>query len=227
MYFDYYIFMIPALALVMIAQFYVNAAYRRWSKVRNSSNLNGKETVNRLVQSAGLDGFRVELVGGNLTDHYDPRNKVLRLSSGVAETPSVASLAIAAHELGHVQQHQQGYFPLQFRSALVPMVNIGSSLGWIMIFGGLLLNMTNLAWLGVMFFSGGALFSLATLPVEINASRRARQMLVESGIVTEPKEERGVRSVLNAAALTYVAALFQAIMQLLYFVSLIGGRRRR
>jgi Zn-dependent membrane protease YugP len=107
------------------------------------------------------------------------------------------------------------------------MVNIGSSLGWIMIFGGLLLNMTNLAWLGVMFFSGGALFSLATLPVEINASRRARQMLVESGIVTDPKEERGVRSVLNAAALTYVAALFQAIMQLLYFVSLIGGRRRR
>lgn len=227
MYFNYYIFMLPAIALVMIAQFYVNSAYRRWSKVRNSSNLDGKEAVRRLIQSAGLEEFRVERVGGNLTDHYDPRNKVLRLSSDVADSPSVASLAIAAHELGHVQQHQQGYLPLQFRSALVPMVNIGSYLGWIMIFGGILFNMTNLAWLGVMFFSGGALFSLATLPVEINASRRARQMLVESGILIDQQEERGVRNVLNAAALTYVAALFQAIMQLLYFVSLISGGRRR
>jgi len=212
---------------MMIAQWYVQSSYRRWSKVRNQRNITGEEAVNRLIRAARLHEIRVETVGGNLTDHYDPRKKTLRLSSGVAQSPSVASLAIAAHELGHAQQDQEDYIPLRFRAAMVPMVNIGSYLGWILILAGLFFNYTNLAWLGVIFFSGGAVFALATLPVELNASARARQMLTESGLVTDPDEQRGVRTVLNAAALTYIAALFQAIMQLLYFVSLVSGGRRR
>lgn len=223
---NYYIYMLPAILLMMIAQWYVNSAYNKWGKIRNQRNMTGSEAVERLIRAARLTDIQVQRTRGNLTDHYDPRSKVLRLSQGVADTPSVAALAIAAHELGHAQQDQEEYFPLKFRAALVPMVNIGSYLGWIFIFGGLLLNLTNLSWLGVMIFSGGALFALATLPVELNASARAKQMLAETGLVTSPEETNGVKSVLNAAALTYVAALFQAVMQLLYFVSLVSGRRR-
>jgi Zn-dependent membrane protease YugP len=223
---NYYVYMLPALLLMIIAQWYVNSAYSKWSRVRNQRNISGKEAVERLIRASRLYDIQVETVSGRLTDHYDPRSKVLRLSPNVAQSPSVASLAIAAHELGHAQQDQENYIPLRFRAALVPMVNIGSYLGWILILGGLFFNYTNLAWLGVLFFSGGAIFALATLPVELNASARARQMLEESGLITDPSEQRGIRNVLNAAALTYIAALFQAVMQLLYFVSLVGGRRR-
>lgn len=225
--FNYYIFMAPALILMLIAQWYVNSAYRKWSNVPNSRRISGQEAVQRLTRVAGLYDLKVEGVAGNLTDHYDPSKKVLRLSKGVAQNPSVASLAIAAHELGHAQQDQEDYLPLRFRAALVPMVNIGSTLGWIMILAGIFLQLTQLAWVGVAFFSGGAIFALATLPVELNASARARRMLSDAGLVTDPKEERGVRNVLNAAALTYIAALVQAVMQLLYFVSLLSGGRRR
>lgn len=224
--FGYYIYMLPAFILLMAAQWYVQSAYRKWSRVRNQRNINGREAVERLIRTSRLNDLNLQEVRGHLTDHYDPRSKTLRLSTEVAQSPSVASLAIAAHELGHAQQDQEGYIPLRFRAAMVPMVNIGSYLGWIMIIGGIFLELTNLSWLGVMFFSGGALFALATLPVELNASARARRMLEETGLVTSPEESRGVRNVLNAAALTYVAALFQAVMQLLYFVSLIGGRSR-
>jgi Zn-dependent membrane protease YugP len=225
--FNYYIFMAPALILMLVAQWYVNSAYRKWSRIPNSRRISGQEAVQRLIRMAGLYDIQVEGVAGNLTDHYDPSKKVLRLSQAVAQNPSVASLAIAAHELGHAQQDQEGYLPLKFRAALVPMVNIGSTLGWILILAGLFLQLTQLAWVGVAFFSGGAIFALATLPVELNASARARRMLTDSGLITDPREERGVRNVLNAAALTYIAALVQAVMQLLYFVSLLGGGRRR
>jgi Zn-dependent membrane protease YugP len=179
--------------------------------------------------SGGLNGVQVQAIGGQLTDNYDPRDKVLRLSQGVANTASVASVAVAAHELGHAMQDADGYFPLRFRAALVPAVNIGSWLGWILIFAGILLNMTNLAWIGILVFSGGALFALATLPVELNASARAKRLLADTGIVAGPDERSGVNKVLNAAALTYVAALATAVLQLLYFVSLVGGMggRRR
>jgi hypothetical protein len=138
-------------------------------------------------------------------------------------------VAVAAHELGHAMQDNDNYAPLRFRAALVPMVNVGSWLGWIMIFAGLLLGMTNLAWLGVVVFSGGAVFALATLPVELNASARAKRLLAETGIVSGEDERSGVNNVLNAAALTYVAGLAAAMLQLLYFVSLVGGMggRRR
>jgi hypothetical protein len=211
---------------MMLASWYVRSAYNKWSKVPSSSRLTGAQAAQRLVSSGALYGVKIEGVGGNLSDHYDPRTKTLRLSQGVANNASVAAVAIAAHELGHAMQDAEDYMPLRLRAALVPMVNIGSWLGWILIMIGLFLNMLNLAWLGVLVFSGGALFALATLPVELNASARAKQLLSETGIVQTEQERRGVNNVLNAAALTYVAALLTSILQLLYFASMLGGRRR-
>ncbi|SRR5581483_16009 len=225
----YLCFMAPGFLLVLLASWYVNSAYNKWSQVRVRSGLTGAQAAQRLISSGGLSGVTIQGIGGNLTDNYDPRTKVLNLSQGVANVPSVASVAIAAHELGHAMQDNDGYLPLRFRAALVPAVNIGSWLGWIMIFAGLLLRMANLAWLGVLVFSGGAVFALATLPVELNASARAKELLATTGIVAGEDEQAGVNNVLNAAALTYVAGLAAALLQLLYFVSLVsgmGGRRR-
>jgi uncharacterized protein len=226
---------VPTFLLMMITSIYVKSAYRKWSQIQAGSRLTGYDAAQRLIARAGLYGIQIQGVAGNLTDNYDPRTKVLHLSQDVAGTASVASLAVAAHEIGHAQQDAQGYFPLRFRAALVPMVNIGSYLGWILIIVGLFLSYAgmafgvNLAWLGVAVFAGGAIFALATLPVELNASARARVLLSESGIISGPDEQRGVSNVLNAAALTYVAALVTAVLQLLYYVMLVGGlgRRRR
>ncbi len=223
---SYLCFMAPALLLTMLASWYVRSAYNKWSKVPASSRLTGAQAAQRLVSSGPLYGVKIEGVAGNLSDHYDPRTKTLRLSQGVYSNASVAAVAIAAHELGHAMQDAEDYLPLRFRAALVPMVNIGSWLGWILIMVGLVLNALNLAWIGVLVFSGGALFALATLPVELNASARAKQLLSETGIIQTEQERRGVNSVLNAAALTYVAGLLTAIVQLLYFASLVSGRRR-
>ena len=225
----YLCFMAPAFLLVMFASWYVKSAYSKWLRVPVRSGMTGAQAAQRLIMTGGLQGVQIQGIGGDLTDNYDPRDKVLRLSQTVANNASVASVAVAAHELGHAMQDADGYFPLRFRAALVPAVNIGSSLGWIMILGGLLLRITGIAWLGVLFFSAGALFALATLPVELNASARAKRLLAETGIVAGPDEQAGVNKVLNAAALTYVAGLASAIMQLLYFVSLVGGMggRRR
>lgn len=220
--------MLPAIILMVAVQWYVNSAYRKWSQVPTRNNYTGAQAAQRLMQRAGLYGVQIEAVQGRLSDHYDPRTKVLRLSPNVYQGKSVASMAIAAHELGHALQDQEGYFPLRFRSAIVPVVNIGSYLGWILIFIGLLIGITELAWLGLIIFAGGALFALATLPVELNASARAKRMLVESGLILGEQEQKGVNNVLNAAALTYVAALITAVMQLLYYATLVfgGGRRR-
>lgn len=225
----YMIFMLPAFLLMMLVQWYVQSAYRRWSQVPARSRVTGAEAARRLIASGGLYGVQVEGVGGNLTDHYDPREKVLRLSRGVYDSYSVAALAIAAHELGHAIQDQEDYLPLRLRAALVPAVSIGSYLGWILIVIGLLIQATQLAWLGVLVFSLGALFALATLPVELNASARARQLLLNAGLITGEDEMQGVNNVLNAAALTYVAALVTAVLQLLYWISVVagmGGRNR-
>ncbi len=225
----YLIFMLPGFLLVMLASWYVNSAYRKWSQVPVRSRLTGAQAAQRLIMSGGLSGVQIQNIGGQLTDNYDPRTKVLNLSQGVANSASVAAVAVAAHELGHAMQDYEDYIPLRFRAALVPAVNIGSWLGWIMILAGLFLRMTNLAWLGVLVFSGGALFALATLPVELNASARAKRLLAETGIIAGEDEQAGVNHVLNAAAMTYVAGLATAILQLLYFVSLVGGMggRRR
>jgi Zn-dependent membrane protease YugP len=222
----YLIFMIPAFILMGITSWYVRSSYNKWSKVRATSSLTGAQAAERLMSTGNLYGVKIQGVAGNLTDHYDPRNKTLNLSQGVINSPSVAAVAIAAHELGHAMQDAEDYIPLRFRAALVPAVNIGSNLGWIMIMAGILLRLTNLAWLGVLVFSVGALFALITLPVEFNASARAKQLLLQTGIIQTDEEMRGVNAVLNSAALTYVAGLVTAILQILYFVTLIGGRRR-
>jgi Zn-dependent membrane protease YugP len=170
-YFDpmYFIFMIPAFIIMGLASWYVRSSYNKWSRIRASSGLTGAQAAQRLISTGNLYGVSVAGTPGNLSDHYDPRNKTLFLSQGVANSPSVASVAIAAHELGHAMQDAEDYFPMQIRSFLVPVVNIGSNLGWILIMIGLVLRITELAWLGVIVFSGGALFALATLPVEFNA----------------------------------------------------------
>lgn len=222
----YLIFMAPAFILMMLTSWYVKSAYNKWSKVPSNSHLTGAQAAQRLIANSGLYGVTIEGVRGNLSDHYDPRTKTLRLSQGVANSVSVAAVAVAAHELGHALQDSEDYIPLRFRAALVPAVNIGSWMGWILIMIGLFLQMYNLAWMGILVFSGGAIFALATLPVELNASARAKQLLTDTGIIQTEQERRGVNNVLNAAALTYVAGLVTAVLQLLYFVSLIGGRRR-
>jgi Zn-dependent membrane protease YugP len=226
----YLIFMLPAFILMMVVQGYVRSAYDKWSKVPARSRFTGAQAAERLIQRGSLYGVRVESIQGQLTDNYNPRDKVLRLSQGVYNSNSVAALAIAAHELGHAMQDQDSYLPLRFRAALVPAVNIGSTLGWILILIGIFMNFAQLAWLGVGVFSLGALFALATLPVELNASARAKRLLADTGLIMGEDEASGVNKVLNAAALTYVAALVTAVLQLLYFVSLVGGmggRRRR
>ncbi len=224
----YLIFMAPAFLAMLAAQWYVKSAFSKWSRVPLRSGLSGAEAAQRLIQYAGLYGVRVEAVSGMLTDHYDPRQKVLRLSPSVYQGRSVASVAVAAHELGHALQDKESYAPLKLRTMMVPAVNIGSYLGWILMLLGFFLNMLNLAAVGLVVFSIGAVFALVTLPVEFNASARAKRLLRETGIVQTEDEVRGVNSVLNAAALTYVAALFNAVMQVLYFAMLIfGGRRRR
>ena len=230
---QYLLYMAPAFLLMLLTSWYVKSAYQKWGRVPARSRLTGSEAAQRLIARSGLYGIQVQNVSGNLTDNYDPRTKILHLSQGVAQNTSVASLAVAAHELGHAQQDAEGYFPLRFRAALVPMVNIGSYLGWILVMIGLFLSYagmalgTNIAWLGVLIFAGGAVFALATLPVELNASARARRLLSETGIISGPEEQRGVNTVLTAAALTYVAALVTAVLQLLYYVSLVGGLGRR
>ncbi len=223
----YLLYMIPAFILMGLTSWYVNSAYKKWSQVPAQSRLTGQQADQRLISLGELYGVQVQGIAGNLTDRYDPRNKTLYLSSGVADVASVASVAIAAHELGHAMQDAEDYLPLRFRSALVPVVSIGSNLGWILIMIGLFIRWADLAWLGVLVFAGGALFALATLPVEFNASARAKQLLVQTGVIQTDEERRGVNTVLNAAALTYVAGLVTAILQLLYYASLVSGGRRR
>jgi Zn-dependent membrane protease YugP len=224
---DYLIYMLPAMFIMLATQWYVRSTYSRWGQVPTRNRISGAEAAQRLIQRNGLYDVTVEGVQGSLTDHYDPRKKVLRLSSGVYQGSSVASLAVAAHELGHAMQDKEGYTPLRLRAALVPAVNIGSTLGWVFLLIGIFLRITPLAWLGVIVFGLGAVFALATLPVELNASARAREMLAASGIIVGEDEQRGVRSVLNAAALTYVAALITSLLQVFYYVSLVTGMGRR
>ena len=223
---------LPSIILMGLASWYVRSSFSKWSQIRASSGLTGTQAAQRLISTGNLYGVQVQGTSGQLSDHYDPRDKTLYLSSNVANSPSVASVAVAAHELGHAMQDADEYFPMKVRSFLVPMVNIGSNLGWILIMVGLVLfRASNLgisiAWLGVLFFAGGALFALATLPVELNASARAKELLSQTGIIQTDEERRGVNQVLNAAALTYVASLLTAVMQLLYYVFLVGGMGRR
>ena len=227
----YFVFMLPPLIFMIWAQYRVSSAYKRYAKVRNLSGLTGAEAARTLLEHNNLGDVKIEGVKGKLTDHYDPRRRVLRLSDNVAKVPSVAALGIAAHEVGHAVQHKVGYGPLKLRSALVPAANLGSRLGFILVILGIILLTFNvafgetLAWVGVYLFGAAVLFALVTLPVEYNASSRARQMLQATGLVST-KEYQGASAVLSAAALTYIAALLQAVAQLFFFLFLLIGMRR-
>jgi Zn-dependent membrane protease YugP len=184
-----------------------------------------------LMRNDGLDNIQVEVIPGQMTDHYDPRGKVMRLSEGSARYPSVAAMAIVAHELGHAQQDKSGYVWLQVRSGIVGIANIGSQLGMLVFFGGILFatlfrGSLAFAWIGVLLMSAAVVFSLITLPVEFDASARARQMLQRAGLMNSGEAQGGVGAVLNAAALTYVAGAAQSVLQLLYWVFLLTGMSR-
>ncbi|ABY34917.1 MAG TPA: zinc metallopeptidase [Chloroflexus aurantiacus] len=226
----YLIFAVPAMLFALWAQFQVQSAFNKWSQVANMRRLNGFDVARVLMRNEGLDHVGVETIPGMLTDHYDPSSKVIRLSQGSLQ-PSVAAMAIVAHELGHAAQDKEGYAWLRVRSGIVGFANIGSQLGTWLFFIGMLLSAAGgrgfgfqLAVVGVILFSAAVAFTLVTLPVEFNASARAREMLQRAGLVTV-QEAEGVNAVLNAAALTYVAAAAQAIAQLLYFVTVLMRRR--
>jgi Zn-dependent membrane protease YugP len=218
----------PALLFALYAQWRVKSAYAQWGKVANSLELPGAKAAEKLLAETGLYGVSIKGISGELTDNYDPRDKSLNLSKGTAAGHSVAALAVVAHEIGHAQQDNTGYMLLRLRSGMIPVVNFGSRLGPILFIVGVLLQWEPLMWLGVIFFSAAFLFTLVTLPVELDASSRAMKLLRNNGLLVGENEIRGARAVLNAAALTYVAALLQALAQLLYYVLLArGGRRRR
>jgi Zn-dependent membrane protease YugP len=227
-YFDirYLLFSLPALLLALFAQWRVQSAFGKYSRVRNMRDISGLEVAQLLLRSNGLDHVGIESARRMLGDHYDPSKKVLRLSPQVARTPSIAALGVVAHEVGHALQDQTDYAPLRVRSGLVPMVNLGTWLGMIFFFVGLVLQFSGLVWVGIIFFSGSVVFAFVTIPVERDASRRALQMLKAESLVGNA-DIQGVQSVLSAASLTYVAALAQALSQLLYFVFLATGMSRR
>lgn len=222
----YWVFAAPALILALVAQWWVRHSYQKFLEVRNSANVSGLEAARHMMRRIGLH-VNIERAPGTLSDHYDPRSKSLRLSPDVASRPSIASLAIVAHELGHAQQDAQSYTPMRVRSGLVPVVNFTSWLGPILFMLGWWLSLQPVAWLGVLAFGAAAVFALVTLPVEINASRRGLRLLEQSGLLTGRAEKQQAKRVLMAAALTYIAALAQAISTLLYYVFLLGGGRRR
>ena len=226
----YLIFALPALLLALYAQMRVKTTYDRYSRKPNSRGISGSEAARILLRSMGLDNIRVETAPGRLSDHYDPGKKVLRLSQGVANGRSVASLGVAAHELGHVMQDASNYAPLRLRSGLVPAVSIGSWLGPIIFFLGFFLSgytgSTTVAWVGLFLFAGTVVFALVTLPVELNASKRAQELLSRYQLA-DGQELQETKKVLNAAALTYVAAAAQALSTLLYYVFLLTGFSRR
>jgi uncharacterized protein len=219
-YFDpvYLLIALVTVAISGAAQAYIQSAYSKWGKVRNGANLAGPEVAARIEQSAGLSA-RVERVPGQLTDHFDPRSNTVRLSDGVATQPSIASMAITAHELGHAQQYAQGSLLISARSFLLPAVQISPTISYGLLMAGFLFNATGLIWIGILFFGVSVLFMLLTLPVEIDASRRALVLLDQAGLMVTEQDRQGARNMLTAAALTYVAAAVTAILQLLYLIS--------
>ena len=226
-YFDpTYILVIIGAVICLIASARVKLTFNKFNKVRSMSGMTGAQAAERILHAAGIYDVTVQHVSGELTDHYDPRNKTLRLSDSVYGSPSVAAVGVAAHECGHVIQHQQSYAPLSIRAAIVPVANFGSFIAWPLIVIGFFITSSTgslLINLGILCFSLTVLFQLVTLPVEFNASSRAVRILGETGILGE-EELRGTRKVLGAAALTYVAGAASAILQLVRLLILSGGR---
>ncbi|HLT20097.1 MAG TPA: zinc metallopeptidase [Thermomicrobiales bacterium] len=221
----YIIMMLPTIILMLWAQHKVKSTFSKYSQVPNQRRMTGAEAARYILDSHGLSHVPVEPVAGELTDHYDPRSRTLRLSEPVYRSTSVAALGIAAHEAGHALQHAEGYAPLQVRGALVPVASIGSNFGFIIVFLGLILQLQPLAWVGIAMFGAATLFALVTLPVEFNASARAMTELQTLGFIDRTEYDQN-RQVLNAAAWTYIAGFAAAVMTLLYWVMLVLGMRR-
>jgi Zn-dependent membrane protease YugP len=219
-----YVFL-PTILLSLGVQIYLKRTYAKWSKVRNGSGLNGNQVSEMLFQRTALIDIPLQVVPGNLTDHFDPRANVVRLSQGTATQPSVASMAIAAHELGHVQQYQTGSALIKARNFLLPAVQFSPMISYVAIMAGLLLQITGLFWIGIAFFGVMVFFTILTLPVEFDASRRAMNLLTEAGLMQTTEDRNGAKAVLRAAALTYVAAAITAVLQLLYYISIANRRR--
>ena len=214
----YWLLTLPALIFSIWAQFKVKSTFRRYSRVGVRSGMTGAEAARAVVDAGGSPGVKIERHQGFLSDHYDPRKKTLRLSPDVYDGRSISAVAVAAHEAGHSIQDAVGYAPLALRSHLVPITQIGANLWFWPFFAGMIFGMTELMWLGVIFFSAVVVFQLVTLPTEFNASNRAKAVLAQTGIVSSQEEAVGVSKVLDAAAMTYVAALVASLMQLLYLI---------
>ena len=226
MFYDFsYILVIIGAVISMIASWNVNASFKKYSRVRNSRGITAEQAAQKILNDAGIYDVRIERIRGNLTDHYSPGEKVLRLSDSVFGQTSVAAIGVAAHECGHAIQHQVGYGPLKLRSLSVPVANIGSKLSWPIIIAGLVMGSTGFAMLGVWMFVAVVFFQLITLPVEFDASHRAIKILDNSGMLAGG-ELSGSKKVLVAAALTYVAALFSTILQLLRLIMIVNSSRR-
>lgn len=220
-----YIILIPGILISLWAQYKVNSTFNYYCRINTENNLTGAQVARKLLDFQGLYYVNIERISGKLTDHYDPANKVLRLSEEVYYGTSIASIGVAAHETGHAIQHQVGYSPLIIRNSIVPVVNFASNASWILLFAGLIMGYLNLINIGILLFAAVVVFQLITLPVEFNASSRALKHLKSENLVWG-KEADGVKSVLNAAALTYIAAALTAILQLLRLIALRDRRRR-
>lgn len=220
----YLIWMLPIIILSAIASGAVQSNYRKYSKVMTHRGFTGAQIAEQILQANGISDITVKKISGNLSDHYHPKEKYIGLSDGVYDSTSVAALGIAAHEAGHAVQYHEGYAPIKFRNALVPVTNFASTFSWILIFAGLLLSEI-IALAGIVLFGITVLFQLVTLPVEFNASRRALAVL-EVGYLDE-EELSGAKKVLTAAAMTYVVALLTSLWQLFRYVIIIFGNRRR
>ncbi len=227
----YVVLVLPCVIFAMIASSNVNATFKRYSKVYSTRHLTGAQAAQRVLTANGVTGVQIQRVSGNLTDHYDPKANVIRLSDSVYNSTSVAAIGVACHEAGHAVQYAQHYAPIKLRSAIIPVTNIGSNLAMPLILIGLVLSFGeavsySFVYAGIACFGLSALFQLVTLPVEFNASRRAMNAIRDTDLLTE-EEQRGARKTLTAAAMTYVAALAVALAQLLRLIVLFGGNNRR
>ena len=221
----YLLLVVPALLIALIAQIQVKSAFSRYARMRCTSGLTGAQAAQRILQANGITDVRIEHISGKLTDHFDPQAKVIRLSDEVYGVASIAAVGVAAHEAGHAVQYATDYAPIRIRAAIIPATRIGSNLSWPLLIAGLIFNWSVLVWAGILLFGLVTVFQLATLPVEFNASRRALAAIESRNLLTDD-ELRGARSVLRAAAMTYVAALLVSFAQLLRLIILYGNRRR-
>lgn len=220
----FYIFVVPALIVALVAQINVKSTYSKYSRLANSAGLTGAEAARRILDANGLTNVRIEHISGQLSDHFDPRSNVVRLSDGVFASNSVAAIGVAAHEVGHAIQYSQSYFPMRIRSAIIPITNIGSNLSFPLVVLGLIFSYDPLVTVGIFLYLAVVLFQLVTLPVEFNASARALRTIEDNGWLFG-EEQKGAKRVLTAAALTYVAALFTALMNLFRLIAIANRRR--